>query len=221
VPNLRKVVLWYGAVGLLAGLLRWLAVPGVYHIGSNVHWLWRALLYYFGYFGSFLRSEGWHVPVVVALAGASVGVARRGVGWSMGLLILGVGTVLLLYSHQLGLPLDVAVTVWALQLRWFVALSLWAVAAYLALRFSRQEVVLGVAFVVLGSALTFFATQTLDYTRWLGGFGHSILAWAAIRGMWQGAPLAARQVAPDFGLMRAQPEEPPEEPPESAGEDSK
>jgi len=219
VRSLRKVILCYGAVGLLMGVLRLVAVPGVYHMGSNIWWWWRALLYYFGHFGGFLQPQGWHVPAVVAVVGASGWVARRGVAWGMGLLVVGVGAVMWLLSLQLDRPLDVTVAACMLQLPRFITVGVWAIAAYLALRFSRQEVVLGVAFAVLGSAPTFLAAQTLDYTRWLGGFGHSILAWAAIRGAWQAAPLAARQLAQGFG-PEPQSKEDPGEPPKAAAESS-
>ena len=217
VPNLRKVILCYGAIGLLMGVLRLLAVPGVYHIGSNISWWRRAFLYYFGYFGGFLQPQGWHVVAIVAVAGASVWIARRGVAWAMAVLVVGVGVVVWVLSLHLGEPLDVTVTVCIIELRSFVTVGLWAIAAYLALRFSRQEVVLGVAFAVLGSAPTFSAAQTLDYTRWLGGLGHSILAWAAIRGAWQAAPLAARQLAKGLGPEPQSEEDPAEPPKASAG----
>jgi hypothetical protein len=191
----------YGAVALAIGLLRVLAVPGVYHIGTNLWWWRRALLYYLGRFGSYLQPRGWHIPAILAVVGTSVWVSRRGFAWSMAVLASGVGIVLLLYSVQSGLPLIVGVTVCLVELPKFATLSVWMAGAYLALRFSRQEVVLGVAVAVLGSAPTFLATQTLDYTRWLGGFGHSILAWAAIRGAWQAAPLAWRGLREGFGFQ--------------------
>ncbi len=214
VPNLRKTVVWYALIGLLTLLVRLWAVPGVYHMGANVHWWRRALLYHFGHLGIFLNSQSWHVPAVVAVAAVSVWIGRRGAAWSMAVLLLGVAATMLLCSLQLGLPLDVTVTRSITQLGQFVTLGVWAVGAYLALRFSYQEVVLGVALAVLGSAPTFLATQTFDYTRWFGGFGHSILAWAAVRGAWQAAPLAWRGLKEGFDLQT------PEESAETEGEDA-
>jgi hypothetical protein len=208
--GLRKLLAWTFAVALPLLVWRCLAVGVGYRMGTNRLWWRRAMAYMGGHAINVLFLDQWHVVALVVLAGLFIRLAsRRGVLQSLLICAAGVVAVLLLRTLQLHYGVDVVGAMLFVEADRLVCVAWWLIGAYMAVRFSRREVELGAIVLVIGALPTFIAaTQTQENSRWLGAIGHAVLAWAAIRGLWEFTPRAFRETKAAFGFGRVEEEAP-------------
>jgi len=182
----------------LAGYLACLVVPlAVYRLaavgygygmGTNENWWTRALLYCGGYPVQQVMTRYWYTFSAGALVVATLWLAWRRPRLALVGAPMALATIACALAVQRQVEIITAVTMLLVDGAYVFAAMWWCVMACAAWRFSRHEIILGIAFILLGSGPTFLATQTLEHGRWIGGVGHAILGWAAIRGVWMGVP---------------------------------
>lgn len=200
VPSLRSFCLAAVPIALTLGVYHWVAVGPGLRMGPNVYWFVKAAAFWGGQPTSELMGGGWHLVAMVSVGALTVWVANRRGFWAVPVFLGSASLVLVLKAAEVDVDLVTAATLYVVDFNRLLPLILWFVAAYAAWRFARPEVLLGLSVMFLGSILTFAAGQTLEHSRWLGGLGHSILAWAVIRGTWIAAPLAVRGLKEGLGL---------------------
>jgi len=217
--RLWRVAAWTLGSALPLLVWRYLAVGVGFHMGTNDFWWRRAVGYMGGHVVNVLFQDQWHIVALAALGGLVIWLAsRRGVRQSLLALAVGAFAVLVLRALQIQEGLGVVSATFLAEFDRFACVVWWLIGAYLAVHYSRREVELRLALLVIGALPTFIAgTQTQENSRWLGAIGHGVLVWAAIRGLWEFTPVALREAKRALSLARPQGESPHGvEPPQDA-----
>ncbi len=170
-------------------IYRLIVVGYGYGMGTNTYWWTRAVLYCGGCPIQQISLGYWHTLSVGALIVATLWLAWRRPRLALVSAPVALAIIVCALAVQRQIDIAVAGATLFVDGRYIFAAVWWCVMACAAWRFSRHEIILGLAFLLLGSGPTFLATQTLEHGRWLGGVGHAILGWAAIRGVWIAVPM--------------------------------